>query len=257
MTQVEDSLGGRVALVTGASRGIGAATARRLAASGAAVVVAARGVDALESLRDEVVAAGGDALAVRVDLADAASLDELVAQVRAWRGRLDVLINNAGVLPPARRLERTTRDQWRETLDVNLTAPWYLACRAKELMERGGTIVNVASTASFYPSVGLGPYNVSKAALAMLTRACALEWAPQGIRVVGVSPGKVDTAMVAPILDYLETHELPVNPLGRVSAPEEVADLIAFLVGDRAGYITGTIVPIDGGELIATGAEAR
>ncbi len=250
-------MAGRVALVTGASRGIGAATARRLGARGAHVVLAARSAEALAQRRREIEDAGGTALTVPTDLGDPASIDALIGRVRAETNRLDVLVNNAGVLPKARRMERTSRAEWQATLDLNLTAPWQLSCGARELMVAGGTIVNVVSTASFYPSVGLGAYNVSKAGLAMLTRACAQEWAPHGIRVLGVAPGKVETAMVAPILDYLDEHELPLNPLGRVGTPEEVAELIAFLAGAAAGYMTGSIIPIDGGELIAAGAEAR
>jgi NAD(P)-dependent dehydrogenase (short-subunit alcohol dehydrogenase family) len=252
----EPELSGRLAIVTGASRGIGRATARRLADLGATVVLAARSVEALSSVREEIEAAGGTAVVEPADLADPASLDRLMVHADE-AGRLDILVNNAGVLPPARRLERLTHEEWQAVLAVNLTAPWYLSARARERMTMGGVVVNVASTASFYPSPGLGAYNVSKAGLAMLTRACALEWAPHGIRVVGVSPGKVETALVKPILDYLEQQEQPLNPLERVAAPEEIAELIAYLVSDRAAYITGSLISIDGGELIATGAEAR
>jgi NAD(P)-dependent dehydrogenase (short-subunit alcohol dehydrogenase family) len=117
-------------------------------------------------------------------------------------------------------------------------------------MDAGGVIVNVASVASYFPSVGLGAYCVSKTGLAMLTRACALEWADAGIRVVGVVPGKVGTEMVAPILEYSEKHRISLNPQERVSSPEEIADFIAFLASDDAAFITGSLHPIDGGELI-------
>jgi NAD(P)-dependent dehydrogenase (short-subunit alcohol dehydrogenase family) len=240
----------RVALVTGASRGIGAAVAAKLAADGATVILAARSRDALDERVSEIEAAGGSALAITVDLADRASIDQLAHQVRGTFNRLDILINNAGVLPPARRLEKFAAAEWDSILQINLHAARQLSFLARELMRaNGGVIVNVASTASFYPSIGLGPYCVSKAALVMLTRACALEWAADGIRVLGIAPGKVKTELVEPILDYLKERHLPLNPIGRVGEPTEVAELVAYLVSPAAAYVTGTIVPIDGGEL--------
>jgi NAD(P)-dependent dehydrogenase (short-subunit alcohol dehydrogenase family) len=251
-------LTGRVAVLTGASRGIGAATARRLAADGATLVLAARSVEGLRSVADEVEAAGGRTLVVPTDVTDLADLDALVAQTLARFGRLDVLVNNAGVLPEAARSERVTVEEWRRTLDLNVTGPWYLACRAKEAMVEsgnGGVVVNVTSTASLYPSVGFSAYNASKAALTMLTKSLALEWARDGIRVLGVAPGKVDTALVQPIVRFSERNELRLNPLGRIGRPDEVADLVAYLVSDRASYMTGSIITIDGGEVVASGAD--
>ena len=143
-------------------------------------------------------------------------------------------------------------EEWRSALDLNLTGPWYLACRAKEAMTRdGGVVINVTSTAAQYPSVGFSAYNASKAALTMLTKTLALEWAADGIRVVGVAPGRVDTVMIESILRWDEKQGRPPNPLGRVGRPEEVAELIAFLAGDKAGYVTGSIITIDGGEVLA------
>jgi 3-oxoacyl-[acyl-carrier protein] reductase len=114
-------------------------------------------------------------------------------------------------------------------------------------------ILNVASTAAFFPSAGLTPYNVSKAGLVMLTKVCALEWAKYGIRVLGVAPGKVDTEMVAPILEWTANNNAEINPLRRLGTPHEIAELIAYLVTDDAKYMTGVIVPIDGGELLTYG----
>ncbi|MEY2475186.1 MAG: hypothetical protein QOG87_501, partial [Actinomycetota bacterium] len=153
----------RVAVVTGASRGIGAATAARLAADGCAVVLAARSTDYLEMVAKEIDAVGGEALVVPTDVGDLAALDALVAATLARFGRLDVLVNNAGVLPKATRAEKLSVEEWRSALDLNLTAPWYLACRAKEAMSQGGVVVNVTSTAAQYPSVGFSAYNASKA----------------------------------------------------------------------------------------------
>ena len=247
----------RVAIVTGASRGIGAATARRLAADGFAVVLAARSAGDLDAVAAEVAEAGGVALAVPTDATVLGQLDALTAAAVARFGRVDVLVNNAGVLPTATRSERLTAEDWQRAFDLNVTVPWYLACRDKEAMGPGSVVVNVTSTAALYPSVGFSAYNASKAALSMLTRTLALEWARDGVRVVGIAPGKVDTAMVEPIVAFSERHDMPLNPLGRLGRPEEVADLIAYLVDSRASYITGSIITIDGGEVLATGDQTR
>lgn len=252
--QVED-FAGRVVLVTGASRGIGAAIARRFASCGADVILAARGYDQIQRIAQELTEQGSRALAVKTDMTNRGDLQSLADKVREEFGRLDVLVNNAGVLPAAARAENVTWEDWDSILQVNLSAPWYLACRAKELMSDGGVIINVASTAAFFPSRGLSTYNVSKAGLVALTRVLALEWAREGVRVLGIAPGKVQTDLVAPILRWTEKHRLDVNPLRRVGTDEEVANLVTFLASSRAAYMTGVTVPIDGGELLTVGAE--
>jgi NAD(P)-dependent dehydrogenase (short-subunit alcohol dehydrogenase family) len=249
------SLTGRRALVTGASRGIGAAIARRFAELGADVVLAARSTAAIETLAKELGEGGTRAVAVTADMTDRDSLRQLMDRVGDELGGLDILVNNAGVLPAASRAERIGWAEWDATFGLNLEAPWYLACRAKELMAGGGVVVNNASTAAYFPSRGLAAYNVSKSALIMLTRVLALEWARDGVRVVGVAPGKIETELVQPILRWTEKHEMPLNPLRRIGEDREVADLVAFLASDRAGYITGVTVPIDGGELLTAGSE--
>ena len=249
------TLTGRRALVTGASRGIGAAIARRLAERGADVVLTARSGDAIRALAGDLSGLGTRTLAIQADMSDRGSLAALMTEVEERVGGLDIMVNNAGVLPEAKPADDVSWAEWDATLGVNLAAPWYLACRAKQLMTSGGVIVNNASTASYYPSRGLVAYNVSKSALVMLTRGLALEWARDGIRVVGVAPGKVDTDLVQPILRWSEKRSLPLNPMRRIGGADEVADLVAFLVSDEAGYITGVTVPIDGGELLAAGSE--
>jgi NAD(P)-dependent dehydrogenase (short-subunit alcohol dehydrogenase family) len=245
----------RVAVVTGASRGIGAAISRRLAADGARLVLVARDRQRLRQLADELPEA--EPLVAPTDLSSIEDIDALKALIRDTCGRVDVLVNNAGVLPRARRVERVPDDDWSATLAINLAAPWYLSTRLVELMGSGSVVINVASSAAFYPSIGLAPYNVAKAGLVMLTRCCALEWAARGIRVVGVAPGKVSTDMVVPILDHLDAQGTAVNPLGRVAEPGEIASLVSFLAGDDAGYVTGSVIAIDGGELCGVAPVAQ
>ena len=246
---------GRTALVTGASRGIGAAVAKQLAAEGARVVLTARSGEALEAVREEIVAAGGRALAVAADATELDQLDVVVSRAVDQFGGVDVLVNNAGVLPTAVRSERTTQSAWEQVFQLNLTAPWHLANRCHQYMKvaGGGVVVNMISTAAFYPSVGWVGYNASKAALSAVTKTLALEWARDGIRVVGIAPGKIATDMVAPVLEWAERSGVAVNPLGRVGMPEEVAALVAFVASDAASYLTGVTVPLDGGELLSTG----
>lgn len=252
---MEDSLlSGQTALVTGAGRGIGASIAEQLARRDAHVILSARNVNAIGGLAATLTAQGYNATALPADLADEDSVSGLMDSIAAM-GKLDIVVNNAGVLPKARRVEKITRQEWTAVMDVNLNAPWVIASRAKELMGRsgGGVIVNIASTAAFFPSVGLSHYNVSKAALVMLTKVCALEWAAEGIRVVGVAPGKVNTDMVQPILDWTSERGLQVNPIRRIAEPVEIAELVCYLVSAAARYVTGVIVPIDGGELLTYG----
>lgn len=240
---------GKISIVTGASRGIGAATARELAGLGATVVLAARSVDAIGALKDEIISAGGKALAIPTDVTVATEIDRLVSTVGDTFGRIDILVNNAGMLPKARRLEAYSMADWEQVMGTNLSSVWWLSCRAKALMNRG-VIVNVLSTASSYPSIGLGPYCVSKCGLAMLTRACALEWARDEIRVVGIAPGKVDTELAQPVIQFVKGRGENFNPMDRLGRPEEIAKAISFLVRGDASFITGAILAVDGGELV-------
>jgi NAD(P)-dependent dehydrogenase (short-subunit alcohol dehydrogenase family) len=230
MAEQARRLDGKRALVTGASRGIGAAIARRFAGYGADVALAARSAGAVEALALELRDMGVRAVAVPADLTDRDSLRALVERVGEEFGGLDVLVNNAGLLPTAVRAEAAGWAEWDSAIGLNLSAPWYLA--------------------------GLVAYNVTKAALVMLTRVLALEWARDGVRVVGVAPGKIDTDLVQPILRWSEKTERPLNPMRRIGHDHEVADLVAFLASDQAGFITGVTVPVDGGELLTAGSES-
>jgi NAD(P)-dependent dehydrogenase (short-subunit alcohol dehydrogenase family) len=245
----------RVALITGASRGIGLAIAERLNQDGYHVILTARSSGDLDTAVERLRIAGGAATGIVCDVGDRTALAALVTEVSQRFGRLDVLVNNAGTLPTAKLAETVEYSEWDATMEVNLTAPWFLAARARELMPDGGVIVNIASSASFYPSRGLVAYNVSKAGIVMLTKVLALEWARHGIRVVGVAPGKVDTELLAPIKVWAEKSGRPLNPQRRIGHPDEVAGLVSYLASPAAAYVTGVVVPIDGGELLVASSE--
>jgi 3-oxoacyl-[acyl-carrier protein] reductase len=246
------TLAGKIAVVTGASRGIGAATVTALAARGAAVAAVGRTASALAGVVEAIRADGGTAVALTADLADPDAVAGLIPRAVAELGGLDILVNNAGMLPDAVRAERVSRAEWDAVLALNLTAPWELAGQAHpELVKRGGgVVVNVTSTAAYYPSVGLAHYCSSKAALEMTTKVLALEWARDGIRVIGIAPGRVDTELLRPIVAYDAKRGARPNPLNRLGRPEEVAATIAFACSADGGYLTGTTIVIDGGELI-------
>ncbi|MDQ2628029.1 MAG: SDR family oxidoreductase [Actinomycetota bacterium] len=249
-----ESLRGRTALVTGASRGIGAAICARLAQLGARVLLVGRSTDRLNEVAAQLSNRDLKHEVFTADLTLPPDVARLADEVQRRHPVVDILVNNAGVLPEAKRAERISRQQWAAVIELNLTSPWFLACRVRELMPAsGGVVINVASTAAMYPSVGLAPYNVSKAGLVMLTQVLALEWASAGIRVLTVAPGKTNTDMVAPIMAWTTKNDIAVNPLGRLGDPAEIADLVGFLCTDRADYLTGAVVPIDGGELLTSG----
>jgi len=244
---------GQRALVTGATSGIGRATARLLAAQGAAVALTGRDAHALAALLAELTAADARAVALPADLTDAAPRAALVADALAALGGLDLLVNAAGVIASA-PLEGTSLDLWRDMLELNATAPLHLMqlC-APALKAREGAVVNVSSVSGQRAFPGVLAYCASKAALDQLTRCAALDLAPHRVRVNAVCPGVVvtelhkrggmsDEAYAAFLARGQTTH-----PLGRVGDADEVAALIAFLGSRAAGWVTGVTLPIDGG----------
>lgn len=243
---------GRVAIVTGASRGIGAACAVALARDGANVVLAARSADALAGVAEEVRQAGSAAHAVTADMNQLGDLEQLVQEAQQRFGGVDILVNNAGVYLEAREIQELPVQEWDYTLGVNLKAPWYLSKLVQPLMKErgGGSVVNISSTSGLHHTIGDGVYGISKAALIMLTTVCAKEWARDNIRVNCVAPGWVRTAMAEADLRAMAEQGQKPNLLGWVAEPEEVARLVCYLVSDEARYITGDIIPIDGGGLL-------
>ena len=245
---VEERLQGQVALVTGASRGIGRAVAIALARLGARVVVNYKSATAqAEEAVGAIVAAGGAAEPAQADVARPAEARTLVEKVLARHGRLDVLVNNAAVQRAA-LLHRMSDADWNDVLDLNLSAVFHL-CRAAlpaMLEARRGNIVNVASASSFMAQKGASSYVASKHGLIGLTKALALETASKGLRVNCVAPGLTDTDLVRGLTDAQRNALLTMVPLGRIAAPDEVASMVAYVVTD-ASYSTGNVFHVGGG----------
>ena len=238
-------LAGKTALVTGAGRGIGEATARALAANGARLVVAARRAPDAARVAGDLRAAGGEAVAVRLDVADDACVAAAFAQAREAFGAVDILINNAGVIEPIARLVEADPRAWLTAIDVNLVGA-YRCLRAAlpdMLAQRAGVVINLSSGAAHRPLEGWSAYCSSKAGLAMLTRAAHEEYGAAGVRVVGLAPGVVDTQMQAAIR---ASGINPVSRLARASlaSVETPASAIAFLCGPGGGAYAGQEIDI-------------
>jgi 2,3-dihydro-2,3-dihydroxybenzoate dehydrogenase len=245
----------KVALVTGASSGFGAAIGRELAGAGYAVLAAGRDGERTHSVVEELTAAGGVAEAWVGDLADSAACHALLAATTERFGRLDLLVNNAGIIH-AGTAEETSDENWHATLAVNTSAVFFL-CRAAIPLLRaagGGAIVNIASDWGLMGGERAVAYCASKGAVVLMTKALALDHAREGIRVNAVCPSECDTPMLegefrARGIDLEEGRRQAAEaiPLGRIGTPEEVAKLVAYLASEEAGFITGAAVPIDGG----------
>ncbi|MFI5710871.1 SDR family NAD(P)-dependent oxidoreductase [Kribbella sp. NPDC051620] len=246
-------LSGKVVLITGASRGIGAAAARLFAAEGAAVVLASRSTDVLQKLVAEIRGDGGVADAVTVDLADRASVRAAVDRVDELHGRLDGAFNNGAAIQRAPGpLDTTSDEDIEEQFEVNFRAHWTAMNAEYALMRRGGggAIVNTSSIGSRRANPALPAYGAMKRALNSITETAAVTWAPQGIRVNGITPGGTATEMIDAweaatpgVVDRINAS----TPLGRMADPREIAELAAWLLSDRASVVTGAIIPIDGG----------
>jgi len=252
-------LEGKVALVTGASSGIGAAIAVELARQGAAVVVNYRSEeDAAKAVVKQIETAGGRAIAIRADVATASDVQRMVGQTVVELGRLDVLVNNAGIEKATPFLEKS-EEEWNRTIAVNLTGPFLCtqaAARQIVKQQTRGTIINISSVHEDLPFPGYVDYCAAKGGLRMLCRDLAVELAPHKINIVNVGPGAIATPINKSTLEDPEKTKALIReiPLGRIGTPEDVAYLVAYLASDAASYITGTTVVIDGGLMHQTGS---
>jgi len=242
------ALADKVMLVTGASRGIGRAVASTLADQGAVVVLAARDTARLDAAVGEITTAGGRAEAVAIDVADRASVEAALKRVLDAHGRIDGLVNNAGVTRDNLVLRMKDED-WQAVLSTNLTGVFLCTQAALKPMikQRSGRIVNITSVVGLIGNAGQANYAASKAGVVGFTKSVAREVASRGITVNAVAPGFVETDMTAAMTDKAREAVLAAIPMGRVGRPEDIAGAVAFLVSDAAGYLTGQVLGVDGG----------
>ena len=244
-------LTGRVALVTGASSGLGARFAEVLAAQGAAVVLAARRLDRLEALAEQIRARGGRALAVQMDATDADSLVAAVTAGEAAFGTIDILVNNAG-MPDAQRAHKMSTALIDQVLGVNLRGPWILACEvARRLIaaEQPARIVNISSVAHYrYDGGGAALYAVTKTAIARMTEALAVEWAHYGINVNAIAPGMFVSEMTDGMFARMGGDPAPNLPRGRVPVAAQMDSTLLYLVAPASECVTGAVIRIDDGQ---------
>ena len=244
-------LEGRVALVTGASQGIGHACARALAREGASVALAARNQQKLDQLVAEITAAGGKAAAFVIDVSDEEQVKSGVKSALAQFGKIDILVNNAGITRD-QLLLRMKRADWDAVLATNLTSA-YLCIQqviGSMLKQRWGRIINVASIFGQMGQAGQANYSASKAGLIGLTMAMAREVASRHITCNAVAPGFIETGMTAVLSEEFKQNAVKQIPLGRVGLPEDVASAVCFLASDDASYITGHVLNVNGGMLM-------
>jgi 3-oxoacyl-[acyl-carrier protein] reductase len=245
------TLSGRVALVTGASQGIGRACALKLAQSGAAVTLAARGQEKLQTLADEVVAAGGKAVVFPLDVGDEEQIKSTFKAVITQLGKIDILVNNAGITRD-QLLMRMKRADWDVVLNTNLTSAYLCTQQAigSMLKQRWGRIINITSIFGQMGQAGQANYAASKAGLIGLTLAIAREVGSRNITCNAVAPGFIETAMTSGLADDFKQSAVKMIPLGRVGTPEDVANAVAFLASEEASYITGHVLNVNGGMLM-------
>jgi NAD(P)-dependent dehydrogenase (short-subunit alcohol dehydrogenase family) len=246
-------LKGKVALVTGASRGIGRAIALEMAKSGADVVIASRKLADLEKVADEIRALGSKSLPVAAHIGRMEEITNLVNQARAEFGKIDILVNNAGTNPTMDAAIDATERTWDSLMNLNLKGLFFLSQSVARIMREhgGGVIVNISSAAGITPDI-LPIYSISKAAVNMATRVMAKEWAQYGIRANTLSPGETRTRFSEALWGNPEIlkHILERTPLKRIAEPEEMAHAAVFLSSGKSGFITGQNLVVDGGMTI-------
>lgn len=249
-----EALRGKVAIVTGASRGIGRSIALAFATSGTKLVVASRNkYGDLNKVASEIRGIGTPVLAVPTHLGMSEDLDNLVAETQREFGRIDILVNNAATNPVIASLLEVEERTWDHIMNVNLKGSFLLSQRVAKVMveQREGCIINIASVDGIRLEPGFVPYSISKAGLIMLSQGLARELGQYGIRVIAVAPGLIQTTSSEAIWtnEEIRTERMNRTCVGRLGSPEEVANVVLFLASDKASYITGTTIVVDGGKL--------
>jgi NAD(P)-dependent dehydrogenase (short-subunit alcohol dehydrogenase family) len=245
----------RVAVVTGASRGIGRAIAIGLSACGAKVALSSRKEADLKALAEEIAASGGESLVVPCHMGTQEDVERLVRTVEENWGGIDLVVNNAATSPYFGPFVETTLEAWDKIMDVNLRGPFLLSSLAAKGMKdrRRGKIINISSNESFDPSPEMGAYSISKAALNSMTQVLAKDLGPFGIQVNCIAPGLIETRFAQPLFEdqKLYRHYVGKTALKRHGQPEEIAEMVLFLASDGSDFITGQTYAVDGGETMA------
>jgi NAD(P)-dependent dehydrogenase (short-subunit alcohol dehydrogenase family) len=241
-------LEGKVAIVTGGSRGIGFAVAELFSKEGAKVVITSRNSEKLNDAASKL-----NCTAIKADVRNSDQVKNVINQTVEKFGKIDILINNAGIFPKISKLHEISEDDWNDVLDTNLSGPYRFTKEVIPFLQKnGGVIINVSSDAGLraYPDFNADAYSASKAALNLLTKTWALQYAKDKIRVNAICPGVVDTDMTTPFLKTEADRKFMNNdhPIGRMGQPEDVARSILFLASDDSSWTTGTIMTVDGGE---------
>ncbi|HAQ72789.1 SDR family oxidoreductase [Stutzerimonas nitrititolerans] len=246
-------LNGKVAFVSGASRGIGEAIAKLLAQQGAHVIVSSRKLDGCQAVAEAINAAGGKATAIACHIGELEQIQSVFAQIREQFGRLDILVNNAATNPQFCHILDTDVSAFQKTVDVNIRGYFFMSVEAGKLMREhgGGSIINVASINGVTPGHFQGIYSVTKAAVINMTKAFAKECAPLGIRCNALLPGLTDTKFASALVknDTIREQALQHIPLHRVADPSEMAGAVLYLASDASSYTTGVSLNVDGGYL--------